>query len=176
METTKKWFKELLPYIIIIAVVIIIRSFLISPIQVDGKSMDPTLKDGQVLLLNKIELKTRGIKRFDIVVIDHPLNPQDKYLIKRVVGLPNEKIAYRDGTLYVNDKEIKEPFLNQTTQDFELDELGVTKVPKDSYFVVGDNRSNSADSRYIGFIPKDEIKGITNFRLFPFNQFGKIQK
>lgn len=168
-EKKKNWLKEFAPYVIILIVVILIKQFLVTPVMVEGTSMDTTLKDGDVMILNRIKYKFSDIKRFDIVVIyDH-----NTHIIKRVIGLPGERVEYKDNKLYINGKYIKENFEHAKTEDFNITTLGSTKVPKDSYFVVGDNRTDSLDSRYIGFIPIDEIQGQTTLTVFPFSRFGK---
>lgn len=161
----KKFIKELIPYVIIIVVVVLIRTFIITPVQVDGNSMYPILKNNEILLLKKYDKK---YKRFDIVV----LNYNNSKLIKRIIGLPGEHIEYKDNKLYVNGKYIKENFKRNTeTSDFEIDK----KIPKDYYFVMGDNRDNSTDSRIIGFISKDDIDGVSDIALFPFDRFGSVK-
>ena len=128
--------------------------------------MEKTLINGEIMILNKIGPKTSGYKSFDIVVLKN----NDSYLIKRIIGLPNEKIEYIDNKLYVNDKEIKDPYVNEVITEFSSIE-----VPNDSYFVLGDNRGYSKDSRIIGTISKKDLLGKTNFILFPFKKFGKVK-
>lgn len=160
--------KEIWFSVAIIVVVIIIRTFIITPAFVNGHSMYPTLHHHDVLLVEKFNKK---IERFDIVVINH----EGTMLVKRVIGLPGEYIEYKDSKLYVNNIEIEEPFTNSTTNSFKMDEmLDFDKIPRDFYFVVGDNRENSQDSRVIGFIPASEIVGKAVFRLFPSP--GKIDR
>lgn len=160
---SKNYFKEFLPYIIIIIVVILIKSYVVSPIRVNGESMDSTLKDGDIMLLNEIEYRLGEIERFDIVVIRRG----DEYLIKRVIGLPGEKVKYLDNKLYINGKYVKEEFKHKKTNDFPTYQLG-----KDEYFVMGDNRTNSKDSRMIGSVFEDEILGKASLTIFPFSRFG----
>ena len=95
-----KLFKEILPYICVILFVILLRTFIITPVQVVGTSMVPNLKNGELMILNKITYKFNDIKRFDIVVVDYPKEP----LIKRVIGLPGEKVEYKDNKLYKKSK------------------------------------------------------------------------
>ncbi len=166
----KKIIKEIIPYIVIIVVVVLFRTFIATPIRVDGPSMEDTLKNGDILILNKLD---RSFKRFDIVVI----YKRDIRLIKRIIGLPGENIEYKDNILYINGKEIEDVALIRTG-DFTLDELyDIDRIPEGYYFVMGDNRTVSKDSRYydIGLIKKSEISGTTSFRLFPFNKIGKIK-
>ena len=172
-EKGKEILKTLLTYIGIILVVILIRIFFIDPVRVDGKSMDTTLKNGEILLLNKIVYKKGDIKRFDIVVIDEG----DKSIIKRVIGLPGETIEYKDNKLYIDSKEVNDPYPSSKTDDFSIEDIGHTKIPGDTYFVMGDNRINSLDSRYpsVGVIKKEQIIGRARFRIWPFKNFGKVK-
>ncbi|MBE6153291.1 MAG: signal peptidase I [Firmicutes bacterium] len=167
-----KKFKEVLPYIIVVLVVILLRQFIITPIQVVGTSMNPNLVDGELMLLNKITYKFNDIERFDIVVVDY----MDEPLIKRVIGLPGEKVEYKDNKLYINDELVEEKFdKNGITDDYNIIESGHTTIPNNMYFVVGDNRINSADSRVLGLIDKKIILGKANFVIFPINKFGLIK-
>lgn len=157
--------KESIPYILIIISVIIIRSFIATPVIVDGLSMYPTLKDNQFLILKKYD---KSYKRFDIVV----LNYQNEKLIKRVIGLPGETVTYKNGKLYINNKKVSDKF-SSITGDFKSTEFNTGKIPKGYYLVLGDNRTDSTDSRVFGFVSEDDIKGTTDFSLWPF---GKIEK
>ena len=168
METLVSVLKEFGLYIIVIIAVLLFKCFVVSPIRVNGVSMYPTLHNKDIMLLDKISYRFKKIERFDIVVIKY----EDDYLIKRVIGLPGEKIEYRNNKLYVNGKEVEENFSKEDIENFNISELGSNEVPIDSYFVVGDNRKNSKDSRMIGFIRKEEIIGKSFFTLFPFDRFG----
>lgn len=147
--------KDAIPYVVILIVVVLIRTFLVTPVVVDGTSMDPTLSDNQVLLLRKYDHK---YERYDIVVFDY----NNTKLIKRVIGLPGESVRYTDGNLYINNQKVEDE-LAKITNDFEL--IGI--IPEGYYFVLGDNRQHSTDSRYIGLISEENIKGTTNFSLWP---------
>lgn len=165
----KSFVKDITPYCIIILVVVLIRAFLVTPVRVQGSSMVPTLEGGEILLLKKYDT---SYKRFDIVV----LNKDSSKLIKRIIGLPGEHVAYKDSHLYVNDEEINEDFLPSdiSFSDFDTLLLGNYTIPEGEYLVIGDNRNNSTDSRIFGFVKKKEILGTTSFRLFPFKKFGGI--
>ena len=164
----KKFLKEIIPYIIIIIFVLLFRTFIATPVLVDGDSMNTTLFHDEVMILNKINYVFNDVKRFDIVVID--INGER--LIKRVVGLPGEVIEYKDSKLLINGKEIKELFKNQETNNFHINEFEIDKIPSDCYFVMGDNRNSSIDSRIFGCVDKKNIKGTANLVLFPFNRLG----
>ncbi len=163
MNQLLKLLKELLPYIIIIIVVIIIRTFIFTPVVVNGPSMMDTLHNGDVMILDKIGMKLGGIKRFDIVVIQTGKTK----IIKRVIGLSGETISYKNNKLYINGKEVSDNHSNEITYDFEE-----VKIPDGEYYVLGDNRTDSVDSRILGTIPKNEILGHATFIIYPFNRFG----
>ena len=150
--------KEVYPYIIIIIAVLLIKTYLVAPVRVNGTSMYQTLHDKDVMILNKVVYKFSKIKRFDIVVVETENEP----LIKRVIGLPGERVEYKDNKLYINGELVNEKFYHAQTDDFSTKELGSILIPKDSYLVLGDNRTNSLDSRYYGFIKKKnmDIKNI----------------
>lgn len=168
--TERNFIREAIPYVIIVLLVILIRSFIVTPVQVDGQSMVPTLKDGQILILNKYD---HSYERFDIIVFNHN---NDRF-IKRVIGLPGEYVEYKDNKLFINGVYVKENFKrNSETDDFKLEDIELTKIPQGTYFVMGDNRGNSTDSRVIGVVDEKIIKGSTNFRILPFKTFGKINK
>lgn len=156
-----KFIKELVPYVIIFLVVILIRSFIVTPVSVDGTSMYPNLKDGNILLLKKYD---KSYERFDIVV----LNYNGDRLIKRIIGLPGEYVEYKDSKLYINGQLVEEEMIDVNTNNFKLEDIGYNKIPDDYYFVVGDNRGVSKDSRIIGLIHKKDILGTVSFSLWPF--------
>lgn len=165
MKQIKKWFKENLLFTILILIIIIIRIFFYSPIRVNGSSMYPTLQDKEFMILNKIGLQ-KGINRFDIVVVES----NGKYIIKRVIGLPGESVMYSDNKLYINGKAIEDNYSKSETENFE------NVILKDNeYFVMGDNREVSKDSRVIGPVNIKNIKGKTNLVIFPFNKIGIVE-
>ena len=158
-----KIIKEILPYVLIIIAVILIRTFIITPVRVDGASMDQTLEDGQILLLYKLANVDYG----DIVVLDE--EKEGEIIIKRIIGMPGDTVSIRDNTVYVNGEEVEEDYAYGETSDYEEITLG-----DDEYFILGDNRPISKDSRYFGPVKEDEIIGKVIFRLWPFNKFGTI--
>lgn len=161
--------KEFFVYFLIIVAVILIRTFLVTPIRVDGDSMNDTLKDGEILLLKKYD---KSYERFEVIVFNY----KDEKLIKRIIGLPGDHIVYKDNKLYINNEYVAESMIDKRTYDFDLKELGFDTIPDHYYFVLGDNRINSKDSRMIGLISEKDILGTTNFVLFPFNKMGSINE
>lgn len=184
-DTKKKTFaQELLStfiYIVVITAIFVgIRTFLFAPVSVEGDSMNPTLTHEDRLLLNRIA----SIERYDVVVFPSPADPSTQF-IKRVIGVEGDQIEYRNQVLYINGEEINESYIDSSDEareaaeiynsDFTLASLqGVEKVPEDSYFVMGDNRGNSKDSRSFGFIDSETVTGRTRLRIWPFSRFGMI--
>jgi signal peptidase I len=172
---TFEWIKSLG---VALVIVLIVRAFLFTPILVDGASMNTTLHDQDRMIVSKIGEP----ERFDIVVF-HANEKQD--YIKRVIGLPGDKIEYRDDTLYVNGKAYKEPYLDEQkaqiegelTRSFKLEDtaVGQAAVPEGHLFVMGDNRRNSTDSRMIGAVPIDQVVGTTNVVFYPFKDMKIIK-
>lgn len=168
MEKNKNWFKELVPYLVILIVVILIRTFFITPIRVSGQSMVNTLQGGEIMILNK----QGELTRYSMVVADLVVNgKRDDTIIKRIYGLPGEKIKCENGKIYINDKKIEDTYGYGQTSDFEE-----VVLKDDEYFLLGDNREISLDSRYIGAVNKKNIEGTTNFILWPINRFGTVEK
>jgi len=168
-EKIKKYTKEYAPYVIILLLLIMIRAFVVTPVRVEGLSMFPTLNDKDILLLQKYD---KTYDRFDIVVFKN----QNEKLVKRIIGLPGEHVKYQNNTLYINGDAIEEPFIIERTENFDLTKIGYDTIPEGYYFVVGDNRDDSLDSRYIGLIKKSQIQGTVQYSIFPFSKFGKIEK
>ncbi|WP_110926158.1 signal peptidase I [Bacillus massiliglaciei] len=156
----------------------VIRMYLFSPIVVDGESMMPTLQDEDKIILSK----RSDIDRFDIVVF-HATKEKD--YIKRVIGMPGDHIEYKDDVLYINGKKYEEPYLDNEkkeygqenlTEDFKLEDYtGAETVPENEYFVMGDNRRNSLDSRMIGTVSKEKITGQAEFLYWPMNDIQLIK-
>ena len=163
----KKVWNSIKDYVYIVLAVLIIRTYIVTPATVDGDSMNNTLLDGQIVILNKITYRFNDVNRFDIVVIENR-EDNDK-IIKRIIGLPNEKIRYIDNKLYINDKLIETNLSFKKTQDFEYE------TKNDEYFVLGDNRVVSKDSRILGNFKKEDIVGKVSIRIYPLDRIGSIK-
>lgn len=157
----KKFIKEYLPYVVILVVIVLLRIYVVTPVTVDGNSMNDTLYTNDLMLLFKIG----DIERYDIVVANH----DNKKLIKRVIGMPNDKIKCVSGILYINNEEDTSGYGYGENIDFPEYIL-----KEDEYFLIGDNRSDSLDSRYFGPVKKEDIEGKADFIIFPFNRFGFV--
>lgn len=163
LETIKDIFK----YVIIIGIIILLRIYVLTTAEVIGTSMEPNLVDGNIMLVDQLSSRLNKIERFDIIVFKYD---SPSYLIKRVIGLPGETVKYIDNKLYINNELINEKFkTNGQVEDFEI------VVAENNYFVMGDNRIDSVDSRKFGPISKDKIIGKPFIVVWPLNNF-KISK
>lgn len=170
------WLKALL---IAFIIVLLCRHFLITPSVVKGESMMPNLEDGDRIILSKIS----DIERFDEIAFKAP-DSNDNY-VKRVIGIPGDTIEMKNDQLYINDKSYEEPYLKeykslltnnqQFTSDFTLEQItGEKEVPKGKFFVLGDNRNVSKDSRQFGFIDQDAVIGNVKLRIWPIDSIGLV--
>jgi signal peptidase I len=160
-------------------IAILIVGFVVQPVRVEGQSMMPKLHDQDRIFVNKFIYPLREwigdkepIKRGDIVVLLYPDDPSKSY-IKRVVGLPGEEVNVENGKLYINGMQIDEPYLD--TEYISSDSMpGSVHVKEHHYFVMGDNRRNSSDSRYWGLVPEKYIYGKAIFRYYPFTPIERV--
>ena len=165
LRDIKEFLKDALKYIIAIVVILIFAIYVVSFQEVIGPSMNNTLKSGDITIVNKLVFRLRNIKRNEIV----SLKKDDKIMVKRIIGLPGEHIEYKDNILYVDGKKISDS-RSSSTRDFKLESIGYDTIPKDMYLVLGDNRTNSSDSRTFGLVKKSDIIGKVNIRIYPFNK------
>jgi signal peptidase I len=169
-------FKLLRDIFLIIVVFILFGVFFVQPVVVEGTSMLPQLHDGERLLVNKLvyyriqSVSWGHIERGDIVVFWFPNDP-DKSYVKRVIGLPGEIIEVRNGRVYVNGRELAEDYLDGEYNQ-SLPSSPAKKVDDHHYFVMGDNRDNSSDSRYWGLVPEKYIYGKAFFRYWKPSNIG----
>lgn len=180
-QEEESWGKSILEIIITVfifmGIYLLLFKFVLANETVSGPSMQPTFESNDRI----IAVRHTKLQRGDIVILKAPDEPGALY-IKRIIGLPGDTIEAKNDTVYVNGKALKEPYLTQFkkqlpkgqlyTNNFTLKkQLGVNRVPQNSYFVMGDHRNVSKDSRLIGFIKRDAIVGEVKVRYFPFNQF-----
>jgi signal peptidase I len=162
------WTRDLL---IAIGLALVIIVFLYQPVKVEGTSMAPLLSDQERIFINKFVYRFEPIERRDVVVFWYPLD-RSKSFIKRVIGLPGESVEIRQGIVYVNGHAISEPYVPPQYED--TSDYGPIRVPKDSYFVMGDHRISSNDSRVFGSVPIEYIYGRAVFAYWPVDHFGSL--
>src|SRR5712692_8590521 len=164
----KAWARDLFLALGLAMVIII---FLYQPVKVEGTSMAPLLSDQERIFINKFVYRFEPIERGDVVVFWYPLD-HSKSFIKRVVGLPGEAVEIRQGAVYVDGKIVREPYVPPQYED--LSDFGPVRVPTDSYFVMGDHRISSNDSRVFGSVASRFIYGRAVFAYWPVEHFGSL--
>ena len=153
-----------------VLIALLIHVFLAQATRVYGQSMEPNLLTDQRLVIEKLSYRLHGPRRGDVVVLHDPSGGSE-LLIKRVVGLPGERVTVADGRVYIDGMALNEPYLGQETQGGGRSWL----VPPLSVFVMGDNRGASRDSRYFGTVPRELILGRAVFRYWPIDRIGVVR-
>lgn len=159
-----------------LAIFVVIYFFVASPHQVKGLSMYPTFNDQELILTDKVSYRLHQPEHGDVVVFKAPTNPDFDY-IKRIIGLPGDRVSLSNGRVFVNGKEIPESYLpagTVITGGAFLSENKEITVPAGNIFVMGDNRAGSSDSRTWGYVKTSEIIGKVFLRYFPLNKFGLL--
>ena len=162
--TVKKIIKEIVIWLLLIVLTITASYFITTNVfvktAVAGVSMEPTLMEGQVVIVNKIEYYLKSPKRNDVIVYKQSNREHSYYEIKRVIGLPGETVKIKNGIIYINDEVLKEKIKTETIENAGLAEEGI-KLDDNEYFVIGDNRNESEDSRFasVGNVLRNEILG-----------------
>lgn len=178
------WLDWVKAFIIALIVTFVVKSFIISPVVVDGESMLPTLHDHDRMIVDKLSYRFKEPERFEIVIFHAPL---EKDYIKRVIGLPGEHVQVKDNRLYIDGEVIEQPFLTDNeviypiiTTDFTLENLAGNHhvIPEGNILVLGDNRSGSKDSRddEVGLVNMEEIVGKTSVIYWPPSRIQHIKK
>ncbi|MCX6797659.1 MAG: signal peptidase I [Candidatus Falkowbacteria bacterium] len=166
-----------------LAIIIPVRYFLIQPFYVKGASMEPSFHDREYLIIDEISYRLNAPERGQVIVFRYPLDPQE-YFIKRIIGLPNESVQIKDGQIYIYNKDnpdglvLKEDYLPADLNTYSPNDQKLT-LGADEYFVLGDNRNASKDSRFFGPVNKTYITGRVYFRGYPFNKikvFNSVPK
>lgn len=172
----------ILQLIAILAITLVLRNFIFTPIEVSGQSMTPTYHESDRLWQTSLKKP----ERFDVITFPSPRN--SKRIIKRIIGLPGDTLRYENDQLYINNNAYEEPYLKKfkekltgdlpLTKNFSLETLEILdapntkKIPDRKYFVMGDNRQNTDDSRFFGFVDEETITGVIYFRYYPLNKIG----
>lgn len=181
MEFLKKFiagiFNFLQSIVVVMAIMVMIYLFVMSPQEISGDSMFPTFENGEYILTNKVEYKLHEPRRGDVVVFRSPTNKDIDY-IKRIIAIPGDTISLKNGKFYVNGEVLEEtylpPYLYTFAGSFLKENTEIT-VPPGYYFVSGDNRPHSLDSREFGLVPKEDIIGKAFVRYWPFERAGIIR-
>jgi signal peptidase I len=160
----------------IVVIAFAIRIFALQPYIVEGQSMEPTFQNNDYIITEKVTYRLKEPARGDIVIFHPPDNPSINY-IKRIIGLPGDQIEVKGEAVYVNGTKLNESYLASATQGSNLNQpLAKTTVSADEYYVMGDNRDHSRDSREIGAIPKQNVVSHIWFRLLPLNSIEAFAK
>ena len=162
-------FEWIMVFVVAAALAFVVRTFIFEPVRVDGASMMDTLVDGEYMIATKFDYLLGDPERFDIVICNYPNTNDGMYRVKRVIGMPGDIIQLLSGQLYINGEHVEQDFdMHSITENY-----GPYTVPQDHYFVLGDNRNNSKDSRsaLVGPLPRNMIKGHVRAVVFPFGNF-----
>lgn len=169
-------FSFLQSVILTVLLAFVLRFFVLQPYIVEGASMEPSFRNNQYIIIDKLSYRLRAPQRGEVVVLHPPVEPNENY-IKRIVALPGETIELKEGNVFINGTELQETYLgdeNHNTEEVSLPSK--VTLGADEYFVLGDNRSHSSDSREWGSIHKSAMEGRTWFIALPFSDFTLIQR
>ena len=161
-------FEWVMVFVAAAAMAFVVRTFIFEPVRVDGSSMLNTLTDSEFMIATKFDYLFGDPERFDIVICNYPNTSDGMYRVKRVIGMPGETMELRAGELYINGQHMEQNFDMTENETY----FGPYTVPEGHYFVLGDNRNNSKDSRsvMVGPLSRDEIKGHVRAVVFPFSK------
>lgn len=165
----KAWFRDI---VLAFAIAVFIVIFVVQPVKVEGTSMQPRLADQERIFVNRFIYRFQKIDRGDVVVFWYPRD-RSKSFIKRVLGIPGDTVEIRAGIVYVNGERVEEPYLNPAFRDYKS--FAAVTVPEGRYFVLGDHRNSSNDSRVWGFVDRDLIYGKAIFSYWPISRLGLVE-
>lgn len=165
----RSWFRDIF---FAFAIAIFIVVFVVQPVKVEGTSMQPRLVDQERIFVNRFIYRFQNVRRGDVVVFWYPKD-RSKSFIKRVLGVPGDEVEIRNGIVYVNGARISEPYLKREFQDYKSFRNAI--VPAGQYFVLGDHRNSSNDSRSWGFVTQNLIYGKAVFSYWPFSRVGVVE-
>lgn len=195
-STAREILEWILTFVVAVMIALPIRAFAFELLRVEGESMDDTLANGEIMFVSKLDYSSVWLtfpwqdeaerekaaritagsnpERFDVVICRYP-GRGDTNFVKRVVGLPGDTIELRDGYLYVNGGKYDEPYIPDEYRSGRINSFGPYTVPENHFFVLGDHRNNSNDSRYQGALPRDMIIGHVRTVLYPFSGLRGIE-
>lgn len=162
------WSETLEALVLAVILAAVIRFFLFEPFYIPSGSMEPTLMPGDRIIVNKFIYLFKEPVRGDIMVFRYPKDPERDF-IKRVIGVPGDTVEIRNSDLYINGKKVSEPYL---PAGLKFQDFAPVTVPPGNFFMLGDNRNNSEDSRFWGMMPKANIRGKAILIYWPLNRLG----
>ncbi len=170
-------FETIIYFVGIFLCVILLQRYVVQPVEVDGRSMEATLYNADHLLLEKLSYRLSEPKRFDVIVFRHNEDGIESYYIKRIIGLPGETVRIEDSVIYINGEVLSENFGKDDTIRSSGIAIEEIIIGEDEYFVLGDNRNNSKDSRdpAVGLVQKEAIVGRAWVRVWPLWDFGLVR-
>lgn len=178
LRKLKHFFLDIIEVLVFaIAIFLFIYLLVLQPHKIKGASMEPNYPNGQYLLTDKVTYRLREPERGDVIVFEAPASDDEEF-IKRIIGIPGEIISIQDGAVYINSLKLDESYLDnslQTSSSSFLKEGVETQIPSDYYFVLGDNRPYSSDSRTWGFVSKDKITGRAWIIYWPISDIGIVE-
>ncbi|OPX86708.1 MAG: Signal peptidase I T [Pelotomaculum sp. PtaB.Bin104] len=155
-EIKKPFYREIIESVVIAVILaVIIRLFILEPFYIPSGSMEPTLQENDRIIVSKLNYRFQEPKRGDIIVFKYPLDPKRNF-VKRLIAVGGETVSIKNSKLYINNQLVAEDYL---PQGLRFKDFGPVEVPAGSYFMLGDNRNNSEDSRFWGFLPENLIVG-----------------
>lgn len=169
----KPWWREMIETVIwAAAIALVLRTFVVQAFWIPSGSMIPTLEPGDRVLVLKFwySLPNVDYARGDIVVFKYPIDPERDF-VKRLIGLPGDIVEIKDGRVFINSREIAEPYV-KFPDNYTMEPI---QVPAEQFFCLGDNRGNSQDSRFWGFVPQRFMRGPAVFRYWPPSRIGRIE-
>lgn len=167
----KPWWRETIETILwALVIALILRTFVVQAFWIPSRSMVPTLQIGDRVLVAKFWYHFQEPKRGQIFVFKYPVDPSRDF-VKRIIGLPGDTVEIRDGYVYINGNPLSEDYVSNR-DNYSMEPV---KIPPGHYFAMGDNRPNSADSRFWGFVPEDNIRGPVFFRYWPLDRIGVVK-
>lgn len=165
--------RELIEAAVLAAITVVLLNFVTARYMVEGSSMEPNLHTGQFLIVNRLPQHLGAIERGDVIVFRFPGNPEENY-VKRVIGLPGDEIVIENGVVSVNNEQLEEPYLGPSGQTYYGSRYSVV-VPPGSYFVLGDNRTGSSDSRNWGMLDHNLVIGRAWVSYWPPEDWGVVE-
>ncbi len=157
--------------LLVIAALALLKHFVFDILPIKGSSMYPNFHDGDVVVLNKISYVNGNPHRGDSVVLRFPGDPDRQRYIKRLIGLPGETVSIHDGKVFINNRELIEPYLDKSVSTYPASDI---TLKNDQYYLVGDNRDNSSDSRIWGTASRSDFIGKSLYIIYPFNRLGPV--